>query len=153
MRLRDDDGFGLIELLIAMTILVIGILAIVAGFSSGMLALQRASRASTAATIADKKMEQYRRVPFGAVIPFGTNTVSPDPIGPDGRAYWMSTTIAWKCPLDGTTSTTASPRLVCAPVGGVESRSVKLVSIEVRDGSPSAKVLVRESSVFDESTG
>ena len=41
----SEGGFGLIELLIAMTVLAIGISAIVAGLSSGMVALNRASRA------------------------------------------------------------------------------------------------------------
>jgi prepilin-type N-terminal cleavage/methylation domain-containing protein len=67
VRLRDDDGFGLIELLIAMTILVIGIAAIVAGFSSGIVALQRSSQVSTAGVLADQQMESYRRVRFAAI--------------------------------------------------------------------------------------
>jgi prepilin-type N-terminal cleavage/methylation domain-containing protein len=66
-RLADDDGFGLVELLIAMTILVIGIMAIVAGFSSGMVALQRSSQVSTAGVLADQQMESYRRVRFAAI--------------------------------------------------------------------------------------
>ena len=35
-RIRDEAGFGLVELLIAMTIMSIGIFAVVAGFSSGI---------------------------------------------------------------------------------------------------------------------
>ena len=59
-RLRRQGGFGLIELLIAMTILVIGIMGIVAAFSAGAVSLQRASRISNAATVADAQMEGYR---------------------------------------------------------------------------------------------
>ena len=43
-RVRDESGFGLVELLIAMAVMVIGITALVAGFSSGMLALKRAAQ-------------------------------------------------------------------------------------------------------------
>ena len=39
LRLRSEKGFGLLELLMAMTILNVGILAIVAAFNSGALAL------------------------------------------------------------------------------------------------------------------
>ena len=46
---KDDAGFGLVEILIALVILSIAILAIFAGFTSGMLTLQRAGRASTGA--------------------------------------------------------------------------------------------------------
>ncbi len=60
----SEGGFGLIELLIAMTVMVIAIMAIVAGFSSGMVALNRASHASTAATLADIQMEGYRKVKY-----------------------------------------------------------------------------------------
>ena len=41
---KTEAGFGLIELLIAMTVMVIAIMAIVAAFSSGMVALNRASQ-------------------------------------------------------------------------------------------------------------
>ena len=40
-RLRDEGGFGLIELLIAMTVMSIGIFALVAGFSSRLHAQPR----------------------------------------------------------------------------------------------------------------
>lgn len=41
-RLRQEAGFGLLELLMAMTILNIGILAVVGAFNSGAVALRRA---------------------------------------------------------------------------------------------------------------
>ena len=59
-RLRKEEGFGLIELVIAMTVLNIGILAIVAAFNSGALALRRASLISSASAVADGQMETYR---------------------------------------------------------------------------------------------
>jgi len=40
-RLRQEAGFGLIELLMAMTILNVGILATVAAFNSGIVTLRR----------------------------------------------------------------------------------------------------------------
>jgi Tfp pilus assembly protein PilV len=39
LRLRGEEGFGLIELLIAMVVLNIGILALVATFQAGALAI------------------------------------------------------------------------------------------------------------------
>jgi Tfp pilus assembly protein PilV len=66
-RVREESGFGLVELLIAMTVMVVGITAIVAGMSSGMVALQRASQSSTAATLADKQMETYRAIRYDMI--------------------------------------------------------------------------------------
>ena len=60
-RVRTEEGFGLVELLVALTILSIGIFALVAGFSSGFGAINRASKTSTAGTLADQQMETFRR--------------------------------------------------------------------------------------------
>ena len=60
-RLRSDEaGFGLIELILALTMLNVGILATVAALNSGAVALQRASKVSTASALADAQMETYR---------------------------------------------------------------------------------------------
>ena len=56
-RLRAEQGFGLIELLIAMVMLNVGILAIVGAFNSGIFALNRASRITTDSALADQQME------------------------------------------------------------------------------------------------
>ena len=64
-HLRREDGFGLIEMLIAMLVLAFGLMAILAGFSSGLVALDRASRTGTAGTLADKQMEHYRAISWG----------------------------------------------------------------------------------------
>src|SRR5947209_13502064 len=59
-RLRADEGFGLIELAMAMVMLNIGILAIVAAFNSGAIALRRASLVANATAIADTYIERDR---------------------------------------------------------------------------------------------
>jgi type II secretory pathway pseudopilin PulG len=65
---KSEGGFGLIELLIAMTVMVIAIMAIVAAFSSGLVALNRASRTSTAGVLADKQMEAYRKLQWNNIL-------------------------------------------------------------------------------------
>ncbi len=76
-RLRSEQGFGLIELLISMVVLNIGILALVAAFNSGALALQRASQTSTASVLADKQLELYRALNWSAItLKSGTGTGS-----------------------------------------------------------------------------
>jgi type II secretory pathway pseudopilin PulG len=73
---RSEEGFGLVELLIAMTVLVIGIGATLAVFSSSILSLQHASKAGTALTIAERQLEAYRAMPF-ACVPRGGSLAMP----------------------------------------------------------------------------
>jgi len=65
--MRSEEGFTLIELLIAMVVLTIGILALIAAYSSGYVALNRATRVSSARLIADQQMERFRAVQYSAV--------------------------------------------------------------------------------------
>ncbi len=57
---RREEGFTLVELLIAMLILTVGILALVAAYTSGYVALNRATRVSSAEVLADSQMERFR---------------------------------------------------------------------------------------------
>jgi len=64
---RDESGFGLIELLIAMVVLQVALLALVGAFGAGSFALGRASKINTAAVMADQQMELYRSMPYDAI--------------------------------------------------------------------------------------
>jgi len=63
----NEAGFGLIELLIAMVVLNVGLLAIVAAFGSGAVAINRAGKIATAGALADAQMEQYRLLTYDAI--------------------------------------------------------------------------------------
>jgi prepilin-type N-terminal cleavage/methylation domain-containing protein len=65
--LQREEGFTLVELLIAMVVLTVGILALIAAYSSGYLALSRATRVSSARLIADQQMERYRALQYSAI--------------------------------------------------------------------------------------
>jgi type II secretory pathway pseudopilin PulG len=136
----------LIELLIAMVVMSIGIAALVAGFSSGVVSINRARLTSTAGTLADKQMELYRQAAFTSV-PVGLQTPT-TPAGPDGHTYWMQVDGAWTCAVG---TYTPGPPASCS--GTPASRPVKVLTITVRDGSPTAKLLFTESATFDSSTG
>jgi len=64
---RSDEGFGLIELLIAMVVMQIALLAIIGAFGAGAAALGRASKMNTASVLADQQMELYRTMPYDAI--------------------------------------------------------------------------------------
>jgi type II secretory pathway pseudopilin PulG len=173
VRLRSQAGFGLIELLMAMVMLNIGILAIVAAFNSGMFALNRASRISTASALADAQMELYRALTYNSIALDSTLLASVD------NTYKCDSALGGSCPNstsgEVTTTCTGSPvpnecnpsRAVTGadrksyrvdtyittttPSGG---RAVKLVTIVVRNARElSARPFARVASTFDASTG
>jgi Tfp pilus assembly protein PilV len=177
-RLRADEGFGLMELLMALTMLNIGILAIVAAFQAGALAITRATRTATASTVADKQMELFRALPFGCIyensppsdatytgdaaydatfgITSGTSCSSTPPsasvtaAAADHHSYRTDTFVAWTCTSANPGGSGASP--TCPSGSG---RPLKKVTVVVRDakGRNAGRELVRESSTFDASYG
>ena len=173
MRLRSEGGFGLVELLMAMVILNIGILAIVAAFNSSIFALNRASKISTASAIADSQMELYRALTYNAIALDSTTLASAD------NTYKCDSALGASCPNstsgEVTTSCSGSPLpnecqpsrsvpgadrknyrvdtyiTTTTPTGG---RALKLVTVVVRDArNLSGRPLARIASTFDQSTG
>src|SRR3954447_17701194 len=78
VRLRSDAGFGLIELLMAMVMLNIGILAVVAAFNAGIVTINRASKVTTASALADQQLERYRALTYAAIALDATSVSSVD---------------------------------------------------------------------------
>jgi type II secretory pathway pseudopilin PulG len=173
VRLRSEQGFGLIELLMAMVMLNIGILAVVAAFNSGIFALNRASRATTASALADSQMELYRALTYSAIA-LDSSTLS----GAD-NTYKCDSALGVSCPnsTSGEITTTCSGSPLpneCLPSRSVTGadrknyrvdtyitsttptggRALKVVTVVVRNGSNlSARPLYRAASTFDQSTG
>jgi Tfp pilus assembly protein PilV len=59
-RLRDESGFGMLELLIALVVLNVGLFALMGAFNAASVAVGRAGTVSSATAVADKQMEMYR---------------------------------------------------------------------------------------------
>jgi Tfp pilus assembly protein PilV len=57
----------MIELLAAMTIMLVGILAVFTVFHAGIVQLRRASKVTTAAAIADSEIEKFRAIRFESI--------------------------------------------------------------------------------------
>jgi type IV pilus modification protein PilV len=66
-RLRREDGFMLVELLIAMMVLTVGILALVMAYTAGYASLNRANSTSSASVLADSQMERFRALQYAAI--------------------------------------------------------------------------------------
>jgi Tfp pilus assembly protein PilV len=131
-RVRGEGGFALIEMLIAIVVINIGLLAILLALTSGVATLRRSAETSTASAIADKQLEKYRAVAFTSIYldtaalaatdstyqsdaaysasqvsqTCGTLTAVCSPsqtvTGPDGRSYRVDTYIVWTTPSGGT---------------------------------------------------
>ena len=175
-RAREESGFGLLELLMAMVMLNVGILAIVAAFSSGNAALARASRVSTGAALANKQMEIYRGQDYDNIL-FKTaewTAALTDSTYTGDTVYtsYMATPPAPKA-LVGTVTTcpTVVPAQACDPsftTTGPDHRSyrvdtylyydtptygnqLKTITVVVR-GNDNNRVYARVTSTFDPST-
>jgi Tfp pilus assembly protein PilV len=208
LRAREEKAFGLIELMIAMVVLNVGILALVATFQSGALAIGRSAYNSNASAVADKTMEVYRALENKAIyltapagggsdvsgypngIPNSTSTwytnYHSDTAAYGGVAYYdyttpansplwvtLATTGTGYVPIPQSSSTylpaglspdpTKAVQMVVGPDGqsypvftyiilvkpNGSSGYVKQVTVVVHDPRSTAKILARQSSLFD----
>ena len=82
----------MIELLIAMSILSIGILAVFALFQTGMVTIRRATTISTAAALADSEMEKFRALKYVVIGLDDSEVAAAGPIYLADTAYKAETT-------------------------------------------------------------
>src|ERR687898_1929438 len=175
-KVRSQEGFGLLELLISMTMLNIGILAVVAAFNSGAIALRNAGEISTASVVADKQMELYRALKYTEIALDSTAVATAngdttyqcdfanrvDPAGSCGGANQQTQqekTCATLTPQCNPRQTVTGPDQRSYRVDSyivsqtpATGRPVKLVTIVVRRFTDNT-VLARVSSTFDQSSG
>ena len=169
---RDESGFGLLELLMAMIILNFGILALVAAFNSGAVALKRANEVATASVLADKQMELYRAMLYDSI---GLDPVTVTAADADltyrndlGRGYPTRVMSSATCAADPFPNPCTAKQ---APVTGPDGRGyrvdtyiweeaptgtarpLKIITVVVRSSDNPPRTLVREQSTFDKSTG
>ena len=131
-RTREEGGFALVEMLIAIVVINVGLLAILLSLTSGVTTLRRAATTSTASAVADKQLERYRALAFSSIHldttslaavdstytsdgAYNTSQVSQtcSPLvaactpsqtvtGPHGHSYRVDTYIVWTTPAGGT---------------------------------------------------
>jgi type II secretory pathway pseudopilin PulG len=179
VRAQAEDGFGLIELVMAIVMLNIGILAIVASFNSGAVALRRASHVSSASALADQQMEGYRALLYSQIgfdtsqmsgldntykcdSVLGTscpNTVTSCPIGTcadDDKVPTLTCGSTNQCLPRRTAAGSTSPDGYSYRIDSyilyktqTSGRQLKQITVVVRDGNTPAKTLARLTSTFD----
>jgi prepilin-type N-terminal cleavage/methylation domain-containing protein len=135
-RLRDTSGFGLIELMIALSILAIGTVALTGVFVASHLSLRRASQSDAAAVLSDRLLERFRAETWDNIAlnstqvaaaisatsdPYPSDTTLTDPYLPTSPNNLRQDITEANAPLafDGTPAATActnSPEpLTCYP--------------------------------------
>jgi Tfp pilus assembly protein PilV len=177
LRARDESGFGMLELLMAMVMLNVGILAIVAAFSSGSAALARANRISTASALANMQMEVIRGLRYDRIAFISSEWTSAvaDSVYTGDTVYQqnMLSPAPPKALVPTVTSCPAEvPANACDPsyaTNGPDQRpyrvdtylyfdtptsgsQLKTVTVVVRNGDDLSRVFSRVSSTFDSST-
>jgi len=126
--LRSERGIGLIELLIALTILIVGVGATTAVFASSLIDLGHAGKEGTAITLADRQLESYRAMPYSCIPttlpqtapsgclspsgfpnPYAATQTTTSSESPDHRIYTVTTALS--TPSAGTTQIQVSVSL------------------------------------------
>jgi type II secretory pathway pseudopilin PulG len=118
----SEAGFGLVELLIAMVVLQIALLALVGAFGAGSVALGRASKANTAQALANQQLELYRSMTYD---PVGLDTAG----APTTGMYVADTSVcpASQTPVCGNTGPRNNPNTSpwsCTATSGATSVSL-----------------------------
>jgi type II secretory pathway pseudopilin PulG len=133
-RARGEGGFGMIELLAAMTVMLIGIFAVFSVFQAGIVQIRRASTITTAGAIADSEMENYRAIKYDSIGLSNTDvdTVVSGSYGATytGQAYYKTDTAASTTLSAGITSASQLTVPVQASVSGFPSTGPFLVKID-----------------------
>jgi len=133
-RARAEVGFGMIELLAAMTVMLIGIFAVFSVFQAGIVQIRRASTITTAAAVADSEMEKFRAIKYDSI---GLSNTTVDSVvgGSYGSTYtgqsFYKTDSAASTTLSAAITTTSQTTVpVQATITGFPSSGPFLVKID-----------------------
>lgn len=105
----------MIEMVAAMSILVIGLLAVFTMFQSGIIAIQRAGWQTTAAVLADTQMEQFRAIKYESIGLANAAVDAADAVYKADVAYSVGSTATTSLASSMTASTTTMS--VASPAG------------------------------------
>ena len=154
-RARSEHGFGMIELLASMTVMLVGIFAVFAVFQAGIVQIRRASTITTAAAVADSEMEKFRAVRYDSIGLADSDIAAADTTYKSDSAYKAdtapTTTLA-------SAMTTSQLTISVASASGFPSAAPFIVKIDselilVSGGAGTTTWTVRENVTGQPSTG
>ena len=159
-RVRNEQGFALIEMLVAIVVINVGLLAILLALNSGMVTLRRSAESSTASAIADQQVERFRARAFAAIYLDTTLLAATDSTYQTDAAYSASQVNQTCSPLvaactpsqtvtgpDGRSYRVDTYVVSVVPAGG---QAVKQITVVVRKpGATSALARVVSTAGLD----
>lgn len=111
-RARDERGFGMVELIAAMTVMLVGVMSLFAMFQAGVIQIRRASTITTAAALADAEMEKFRAIKYESIGLDDAQVAAADTVYKGDAAYRAdtspATTLAASLDASATTLTVSS---------------------------------------------
>jgi Tfp pilus assembly protein PilV len=154
-RARSEHGFGMIELLASMTVMLIGIFAVFAIFQAGIVQIRRASKTTTAAAVADAEMERYRAIRNDSIGLANSDLAAVDSTYTSDSAYRADTTPATTL---ASAMTASQLTISVASATGFPSSAPYLVKIDselilVSGGAGTTTWTVRENVTGQPSLG
>lgn len=164
---KDEGGLGIIELVIAIAIINVAIMAMFAMFQAGALSVLRASRTSNGAVLAEKQTELYRAMLY-TNIQLNDGLVTAADALHISASEWGSSTAQVKS--SSCTSTLPECMPTQTSVTGADGRSYRVdtyiqvvtpssgrpgkrVTAVVRLASNTSRILAKLTSNFDLATG
>ena len=152
----------MIELVTAMAVLAVGVLAVHAMFVTGIFQITRASTITTAASVASAEMENYHALRYESIGLQESLLLGADGTYRGDPAFRTSPSDRVDCPGGG------CPAVPTKTVSGADgrdyrvdsymtwesgARDVKIVTIVVRDGASPPRVWARLATSFDDFAG
>lgn len=168
-RLRNSDGFMLVELLVASVVLSLALLALMAVYDSSFISLHKAAQKTAAATLAQNQLELYSALSYtdvgldatslGTAKSDATYAADESSLTPSGGA---DVSLASACSetqclpiqtLTGNDRRSYTVETFIRDVNdlGYSGRPERVVSVIVRDpGSTGTPIVAQQSSAYDQ---
>jgi Tfp pilus assembly protein PilV len=138
-HLEDQKGFALVEMLVAIVVINVGLLAILLALNSGMVALRHSAETSTASAVADQQLERFRAREFRAIFLDTTSLAATDSTYLADSAYSPSQVSGACTPL---VAACMPSQVVTGPDGRSYRVDTYIVSIVPAGGAPVKQVTV-----------
>ena len=132
-----EAGFGMVELLCAMVVLAVGVLAVFGMFQSSLVQIRRAANVSTAAALADTEVERFRAIKYSVIGLDDAAVEAADAIYKADSAYRAETSPSTALAASLTSTATTLSVTSAAGFPGVAPYFVKIGSevLLVEDGA------------------
>jgi type II secretory pathway pseudopilin PulG len=144
-RMREQGGFGLIEVIVSAAVLALASLGVLAGIEGAQSSSGREKARSIAATLAEQDQERLRSLQFDTLDSYTDSPPPPTQVIADGVAYTITSTTAWRTDdpsgADKCTSSSSNAKylqltsVVTSKTVGTKTAPVRMDSLE----SPSVR--------------